>query len=559
MQLEDPLERLYNDSILYLQAHDTTAHGSQGSFYCSRLRRESRRLLSSNGDVNIDILMSLRNNSTNGSLQSDSVCRLIENQNENDMTNMLLEERKAKSRFFIIVLKPLMPKLHSISKLHISEKMLRIVFSQYRIFPPFLDHIHSYGIKVDTDAKHDTLHGVCRHRFHHISQETEVQLSEIEVCYSLSYSIKRPQGKPGSRPRERQSLRLMSVYHKYNLTDDTDTWLLVKPMEGAVERIKAIYDSQIIDALAEQETPAGSGPSYGAHGRSQTLQHINPLSKHLVFLTSANMGWRDYYNIQEDWFLHNYTIGVILTDPANPRTGTSGKPNDLLKTIHDVQQFYEDVQYFRSCVSNNEATMRRLKSINANMHELRSSSERKSFLASHIDFDSALDALIIENEQYQRNAKELLRTAERRSTLLRQALEFRTNQRIADNGNRELEQQLAKAAQKDSGFLMKLSKRTAMDAIQMKIIAVIASLYLPCTLVATVLGSAIFDFDREKSGFFKGATSLNTDGLFIFSVATLVLTVGTYFMLRYWNERELRKVNERLKEDDGRRMTLVGA
>jgi hypothetical protein len=152
------------------------------------------------------------------------------------------------------------------------------------------------------------------------------------------------------------------------------------------------------------------------------------------------------------------------------------------RDVQAVQQFSENVQYFRTCLLNNEAVLQRLRSINKNLHDLRSSSEKELFHASYIDFESIMDCMIAETQQHQRNVEALLATVQSRSRLLYEVLEFQTQERVSHYEERAHDFQLK--GKKDTDLMVNMSKKTTTDAVAMKIITFVALMYLPCTFVA---------------------------------------------------------------------------
>lgn len=511
--------------------------------YDENLKEDAERLFTpvDSGTVNIDVLVS--QNSGSGSVD------LRVNQN-GDQIGELLSQGAPKSAELFFNLKPEAPRMHSLSKLHLTEKCMRKILSTYRVSPAILDNLHAYGKKVN--ARRDTTSSACKHKFHYKLRKTDgvarTSLSAYDVCYSISYVVKNNRPNSTLTEPKKWSIRQMTVSQKHSFDDNSDAWILVKPTGRTMERIQEACEAE----HAEEETD---------------VLPKNPLEKHLIFLSMAGEGWRNYYNTCEEWFL-DYTANSVLyqvesqfnstiSKPSKPEGAASSEKAPIkppqrrgtsslevsFKNVQMVQQFSEDLQYFRTCLLNNEAAIQKLRSINTSIHNLRSSDEKDLYHASYIDFDSTLESLIGEIQQHQRNVESLMATVRSRSRLLYEVLEFQTHERVSLYG--QLAHDFQMKGRKDTDLMVNMSKKTTTDAVGMKIITFVALMYLPCTFVATFLSSGILDFEENSKSIDFKAVRFSKESFLIFALATVPLTVITLLGWHLWNKRELKKMENR--------------
>jgi hypothetical protein len=182
------------------------------------------------------------------------------------------------SRFYI--LKPSRPRVVSRCPLHISEEMARKMLATHNVMPSFLDHLHAFGRRESREQ--DASFGGGRYKLGFSPHKSQNPVSSYELCYTLKFVVNN--GRKSESDPFAWSIRQTSVYQKFEYDDQQSVWIVVQPSEPVQRRLASAADANKVEREEEGSL-------------SQ-----NPLKMHLLFISAAAEGLRDYYNHLEKIF-----------------------------------------------------------------------------------------------------------------------------------------------------------------------------------------------------------------------------------------------------------------
>jgi len=157
--------------------------------------------------------------------------------------------------------------------------MIRRLLTAYRVMPAFLDFVQAFGTNPDRTF------GGCKHKLHFSGK-----LSGYEVCYNFKSAVRR-RGNPPHNWSIRQTvsipfcaltkyerlilnLFIKAVYQKFTYDGRKNIWILVQPETRVRERMSGL------------------------------TKRNNPLEHHVLFMSTALINWREYFNDLETLFLN---------------------------------------------------------------------------------------------------------------------------------------------------------------------------------------------------------------------------------------------------------------
>ncbi|KAL8719810.1 MAG: hypothetical protein Q9181_008016, partial [Wetmoreana brouardii] len=136
---------------------------------------------------------------------------------------------------------------------------LQMILTFHQIFAPFLDCVHSFGIKISEND--ESWNGYRKS----LQAGTDDQEAYYEFCYTVRYVI------PNERPSgPAWSIRRSAVYQQYRFRERLSKWILLQPSIDAHRRFTEVQ----------------------AQSKGKEQEH--PMRYHVVFLFSTAVFWKDY-------------------------------------------------------------------------------------------------------------------------------------------------------------------------------------------------------------------------------------------------------------------------
>lgn len=418
----------------------------------------------------------------------------------------------------------------------------------HKVMPSFLDHLHAYGRKGN--GENDALFGGGRYKL----EFSPAGVAGYELCYTLKFGVKNGR-KPDSDPGA-WSIRQSSVYQKFHYDSRKAAWILVQPSDMVQKRLPEVTGSSELST--------------------------NPLKTHLLFLSAAGEGWRDFYNHLEAIFYDTTKAAVHWTVqrnkatfmPHSPTFQGNVNPLELFEVDFDdvqkLQRFEENLRRVRAALEVNEDSIRSVKALNEKLHELMEDDHSSKGSFCEIDAEAEQQLTII--NRHKRNFESLLQNVRGRAALLYNVLEFKNALAVSQQAQRSVD--IKALQQNEVAMRTVVSEMSMRDAIGVKILTLLATLYIPASFVAvsltclslkarfssqrltsvtdfhqTFLSAGIVTFNESlserKSIDFKRVT-LSKESIIIYVLFTVMLMVLTYGSWWFWYRKAERQTTKKL-------------
>ena len=176
--------------------------------------------------------------------------------------------------------------------------------------------------------------------------------------------------------------------------------------------------------------------------------------------------------------------------PPTPRVGhTTAEVNPLemfkvdFNDVQALQRFEENLRRVKAALEVNEDSIRSLKSLNDKLHKL--VGDGHGSMASWCEIDSEVEQQLAIIDRHKRNFESLLQSVRGRAALFYNLLEFNNAQAVARHSQRSVDIELVK--QSEANMRTVLNEMSMKDAIGVKILTLLATLYVPASFVAVSL------------------------------------------------------------------------
>ncbi|KAF2468701.1 uncharacterized protein BDR25DRAFT_357066 [Lindgomyces ingoldianus] len=364
------------------------------------------------------------------------------------------------------------------SPIRISLEEFEGISEYHNIFPEFADVVQSFGIKSDEDSRSwdgshmkEHVHDSCSNNLTRIGKLNEEEASitkELfaEICYNVRYA--EPNGRSQGSP---WSLRQMGVYHAFCKTDRTSVWVFIQPSTN----FRSNFDSMCQNDSLQQ-----------------VLKDSGCMFLHEHVFSILGLHWHAYLQ-----FLQEKLNGLVLLFSIWACfSKVGGKRNwDYEVSFADCQELQlleKKSQRTRRILDSHVEVLRRYRvfsclGLKRNPHELRRVEEIMSQLMLH-----------------RRSVSGMISRSAGIDKLLARIMEFRGNELLHSNervmqDHLECLRSIATYSQKENEGMVSVSLQLREDSRAMKVLTMIATTYLPATLIATIFGSSLVQKVQESS------------------------------------------------------------
>lgn len=426
-----------------------------------RLADDSTRLFTPRDSLSVDVLDVFRNEPTTG---------VITHTDREAFQDCLRRQYTVRrdSRFYI--LKPSKPRVVSRCPLHISEEMTRKMLATHNVMPSFLDHLHAFGRRESREQ--DASFGGGKYKLGFSPRKSPNPVSSYELCYTLKFAVNN--GRKAEDDPFLWSIRQTSVYQKFEYDDQQSVWIVVQPSESTQRRLVSAADANKVE-----EEEEGCSLSQ------------NPLKMHLLFISAAAEGLRDYYNHLEKIFFEmtkaavNFEVERSLEKHNQNTIVKSENQHDPLgqfevnfQSVQDLQQFEELLRRVKTALEINEDSIRSLMALNDKLRQLSSDADKSLWIQVDVEAEQQLAVF----GRHKRNIEALLQNVHGRASLLYNVLDFKNALTVSHQGQRAMD--IKQLQRSESTMMMMLNEITVKDAVGVKILTILATLYLPASFVA---------------------------------------------------------------------------
>lgn len=372
----------------------------------------------------------------------------------------------------------------------ISEDHCLKLFTYLKVHPSFLDIVHTSGEKI---APVEESFAAQFTRILPPIPTTDRSIPSLKRGYELGYNIKYVE-KHGRKLADPYSLRETGVYQKWDPACRRGDWIFMQPSES-------------IKGLLETRFPTTT---------KKDAEYLFQI--HAAILTKASSNWRFYINHLEDVFSKIVDRGFYTNIRGPSHDG------DIDADFSDIRKLQILTDKLRRLAHVLHMNMEIGLAIQDFARRLRvtwgSISEEE--VAKFEEFDSVIEQFLFQHRTHKSRIDSILERADGISSLVRTILNFRDVE-----SNNKIVQSLRDTTLQgvmQNRKLEKLSLSSAQDTKSMMIIALITTIFLPATFVATFFGSNFFGFQTIDG---KGNELEVASNVWIYVVVTFVLLVFT--------------------------------
>ncbi|KAI1358710.1 hypothetical protein F5Y08DRAFT_332901 [Xylaria arbuscula] len=400
---------------------------------------------------------------------------------------------------------------NSWDRLRVTSETFDRLVNTLRPFPFFLGTVLNFGIKVKDD--NNTWHGF--HSRHHLTD-----VGSVETCYMLHFfeNNGRATGDPWS-PRQ------TAVYHHYHASSDRSSWILIKPSAHLEEPLQI-------------ELENASRLTLSAKSRATRL--------HVMFTSFALSNWPNYIATQTTK-VEEFEAKSFFSEVDHIQ------PDDYDLRFQDRQNLQRLKQRLLRAAAMLDATINLQARVRGLLEKNGDDALKDAMTVEMNDFDA-------EAKYYCRCISDLQQRASDTLSLLLDILNRRyghANLRSAAANEASLKANVASLSTMTSiavGGEMehKLEQKTA---VNVRALTVVATLYLPASLLSSIFSSHLVDVNSAgifyvPSEFWKFVVVLVPMTLITFVVVAILQAV--------WTAKE-RKVLRKMVADAAAKNTAVAS
>ncbi|PQE23801.1 Mg2+ transporter -like Zinc transport protein [Rutstroemia sp. NJR-2017a BBW] len=362
-----------------------------------------------------------------------------------------------------------------------------------------------------------------------------------EICYNLRYIDR------NGKSQNPWSLRQMGIYEQYDLVNQRSRWILLHPSENACRRL---------EELLEQRCDTDSD-----------AEDIDNIALHAAIMITASRLWGDYLDDQSEllrafvstnhsrdklWDIRGYLrfhneIRIIdslnlqfithanTDEKANYSTIDQTRKFDYKITFSDTQKLHR----LRTELSRNRTALKSFFEIASKFKQRYSTLRKQRIIPGSIEVEADLEAHIDGLRVYINTASSLLQKCEAVDRLLTTILRLRNQAAILRN--EQTLQEIARQSQSENAAMARLAQQSAQDSRFLKALTVLATLYLPASLLATIFSSNLVQTQTISSSSPSPSKThlVAAPDFWIYVVITLPLTLFTVLLI-YWMGRRVR-------------------
>lgn len=365
------------------------------------------------------------------------------------------------------------------------------MISDHDIFAPFLNVVHSFGVKADVDEN------VWDGFYAALSPESSKDggkdgcPEKVELCYNIRYVEKH-----GRQQSCRWSLRQFGIYQSFNPATRHQILIFIQPPDSIYQYLKRHINTP------EATDDRGIG--------------LHPISIHAANLSRALNNWDEYIEDLRSELMQ-------LDDKACfSKMGVADKLHDYTITFGDKQKLQLLRHKFLRTLSVLDST---LEVANALMSQFSKFEHPGSQLRDITLAREELNACCSQIRRLRRNASLLLEISTRTDDLLSKILDLR-NDRVQCRTSETMLGTLdtLKQIATQSSVAVEQSRK---DSKMLKSLTLTMTMYIPATLLATIFSSNLIQLTPDGSGDGKTARFHVVSQFWLYLILTVFLTAVT--------------------------------
>jgi hypothetical protein len=305
--------------------------------------------------------------------------------------------------------------------------------------------------------------------------------------------------------------RKIGIYHKYDQSMQSSTWIILRPTAGA-SRFPELFANRAKSSV---------------------------LAPHLVLFHLAAQAWTEYLR-----YLESEVRKISRNARMDASTERRGQALDASIAFSNVQR----LQYQCELIHDAKSTLRSTIKVLHGLKMLRKNISQFWFPYDkswrHLSrADDRLKVGVSRLSTCLKWAEDMLDQAKQVSNLTSLLLSYRQTQAITANTTRM--EQMANASQQDERLLLELTWATKRDSMVMKITTVITMVYLPGTFAATLFSTGFVNLYLTTPG--ANSHRANSIQLYVYLAMTGGLMVITILASWTWHRQARFREDAELK------------
>lgn len=376
---------------------------------------------------------------------------------------------------------------NSWSRMKILPDMFKYVCAMLEIQPEFLDIIFGFGYRTSSSDQ----------TFVSFHKSLPVRGAPIEICYCLRFF--EPNGQQNG---DAWSCRQSAIHQKHYDGRGTSAWTIIQP--------PVLFRENAHDCIFKRKG--------------------HPLALHVRFIKSCIVHWRSYLNAKDSELLS--LKGKIMSSLALNLFETN------LSTLQEIISIRGSLHLALTVIVGTIKILAKLSTHCVAVGESKGvNSELCCALAAEFDL------LSTEMEMHKSATKRLVNISSDLFLTNQNILHLRNQELLVNNG--AILTQLGQTTASESKALSTMTKYTVKDSRTTRIATVMATVYLPATLVMSFFSTGFVNFHPrvESNGTTVGVRIEVYSQVWIAVVMSSFLAVATMVLLYIWVQRFARIEN----------------
>ncbi|KAF8245659.1 hypothetical protein K440DRAFT_662644 [Wilcoxina mikolae CBS 423.85] len=396
-----------------------------------------------------------------------------------------------RTKFFII------SQRNSWTRLKISSEMFKMLCHFYRVFPKYLESVFQFNPET---CKTEEYYSGGYYR--HVHDHESTSLAIFEISYNVRHFEKH-----GRELQDPWSCRQCSVYQNYSHRNNVSTWFLIQIPNGTRRHLERL-NSEV--------------------GGSSPCDH--PMGIHLYLLRSCEKNWGPYVGyLGDELSLMNQKIsfpkeyGEFNLDVSHSQTLAR-----LRRKLEDAHSLLESNVDVASILSEHAKEMQKRGLVLAETNER---------------FQSEVRQYKLRLRYHVRSVQKHLGFSEDIRVLIFKIMDFRNDELLRANSISLKE--LAHETARENKAMLTIACKSKADSRTMKIATLIATIYLPISLVTSFFSTGLIQFNSENGR----ATNITVrKEIWVFIVIVVSIMACTLASAYFWARRRKKSAADQTSE-----------
>ncbi|EPS41509.1 hypothetical protein H072_4620 [Dactylellina haptotyla CBS 200.50] len=398
-------------------------------------------------------------------------------------------------------------------RLRISEEIARRLFASFSVHQQFISVLSAFGDKTSTVEQSyltyfDRIQILNPFR---TFKPTDSAIFSQTCGYDLGYLFKYVDRHGRETPKDPFAIRQTGVYHKYDPQTKRSVWIFIQPSESLKERLEALftrYKDNPIDLALQVEI-------------------------HFLVVTHGAKNWRPYIKYLEELF-DKVNQNVLSVSTSSESESESESPSATKLNITDIRDIYSFTDKLRVILQLIQMNYQLAKKIQQLLRRLRNRWIQEPALPVLTprldDVCDRFEQHLYELSGHEARIYSLLERAKDVSGLIQHTLGFKTEE-LGRARDVKLGELVVSAASQKRPLVVSVAKPDPRDVRSTRISTILAFVFLPGILIASIFATNFFSFNSETKHL------MIASNLWIYFLISVPITCILPILWMAWNYR----------------------